>query len=118
MISGSVLYPSIVDTRTGLVWQSRPDATPKTFEEARTYCASQGGMWRVPTKKELLTLVDIHQGTDTPTIEPSNFPETLMSLYRSASPVVGTSLLGMVDFRNGTTAFGQNVDPLPVRCVR
>ncbi len=61
--------PYIIDQRTGLTWQrfsiAFPAAPPMDFAAATAYCAAysvpvgalQKG-WRVPSYKELLTLVD------------------------------------------------------------
>ena len=57
----------IVDSKTHLRWQRFPDLTERSFTDAGNYCpaadsvkagwGSPGG-WRLPTVKELLTLVD------------------------------------------------------------
>jgi hypothetical protein len=48
---------TVTDNRTGLVWQ-RGYGAPRTQGAAQTYCASLGGSFRLPTYKELDTLVD------------------------------------------------------------
>src|SRR3712207_5444308 len=52
----------VTDVRTGLVWQQAPNAMQYTWDAANTYCRglTLGGMtgFRIPTLKELMTLVD------------------------------------------------------------
>jgi hypothetical protein len=53
----------IQDLRTGLYWQRYPLATGASFDAAAAYCAQLSldtltTGWRVPSYKELLTLVD------------------------------------------------------------
>jgi hypothetical protein len=51
-----------VDRKTGLTWQRATPPGRRKMENAKTYCATQttlpGKGWRLPTIKELLTLVD------------------------------------------------------------
>jgi hypothetical protein len=56
-ISGEGM-PSVADTRTGLTWQRELDSKSYTWSGAVAYCSELGGGWRLPTKKELLTLID------------------------------------------------------------
>jgi hypothetical protein len=57
---------TVRDTKTGLVWQ-QPFKTGMLLADARNYCASQGGSWRLPTIKELITIYDYsYPGGGTP----------------------------------------------------
>ncbi|MBN2573436.1 MAG: DUF1566 domain-containing protein [Deltaproteobacteria bacterium] len=51
-----------VDMKTGLTWQRVSSATRRKLADAQSYCATDTGLpgtgWRVPTIKELMTLVD------------------------------------------------------------
>jgi hypothetical protein len=53
---------TVVDPATGLMWTRETIATDKTWSEAKAAAAAVtlGGFtdWRLPTRKELLTLVD------------------------------------------------------------
>jgi hypothetical protein len=49
---------SVTDTRTGLTWQRNIATESYTRSGAITYCSGLGTGWRLPTKKELLTLID------------------------------------------------------------
>ena len=49
------------DRFTGLVWQARLDSETRSWDDARAYCAAldtEGGGWRLPLLKELLSIVD------------------------------------------------------------
>jgi hypothetical protein len=54
-----------VDLKTGLVWQRVPPSTRTKLVDAQTYCATGSGLpgtgWRLPTVKELMTLVDFEK---------------------------------------------------------
>jgi hypothetical protein len=115
---GSGLYPDVVDRWTGLVWKKSAESGSTTLEEARTACAAYGGAWRVPTRKELLTLVNAAGLNASTTVDPV-FTGPVDTVYRSVSTLAGnTGLLIGVDFRSGATLAVQNVDPSFVRCVR
>ena len=47
------------DTLTNLVWQRQASTTTMTRAAAQTYCSSAGSDFRLPTLKELLSLVAI-----------------------------------------------------------
>ncbi len=67
----------IKDTYTGLVWQQGYSDAGLTFDEAAPYCAglSLGGhTWRVPSIRELATLVD--EARVAPAINVTMFPNT------------------------------------------
>lgn len=63
---------TITDMVTGLTWQQASDGTARSWSDAATYCdALQLGsqsVWRVPSPKELLTLVDA--GRTNPAMNP------------------------------------------------
>jgi hypothetical protein len=52
---------TVTDNRTGLTWQRSVDPVRYTWDQAKSYCQGlllAAGGWRLPTYKELLTLVD------------------------------------------------------------
>jgi len=49
---------TVNDARTSLRWQRSVPETAMTWAAADAYCANRGGAWRLPTLKELLTIVD------------------------------------------------------------
>jgi hypothetical protein len=62
---------AVVDSVSGLVWRPVADAEKKefTFDEATKLCTdAKGGTWRLPTRIELVTLLDL--GKTNPTSDP------------------------------------------------
>ena len=62
---------AVLDNETGLVWEQSPDANPRTWANALSYCVdktvgSRRG-WRLPTIQELSSLMD-------PTVTNPSFP--------------------------------------------
>jgi hypothetical protein len=119
----------IVDAYTHLVWL-RVVAGGLSFQYAATYC--QGlppdgtHIWRVPSYKELLTLVDEHPHFEYDSdalvphaIDPNAFPQTpVTSAYWTSSmdPVDPTQAYE-VEFQKGTASYAPLSTPLNVRCV-
>jgi hypothetical protein len=67
----------VMDNYTGLVWQQGNSSATTTFMEAGNYCASlglNGHTWRLPSIRELATLVDEAQVA--PSINRTMFPNT------------------------------------------
>jgi hypothetical protein len=112
---------SVADNRTGLVWQQAISASTHTFASAKTACTMLGSGWRLPTKKELLTLVDptVPLGTAVPAIDPIAFPNTPPEAFLwSSSPLAGSAdsawgvqVTGIAVNRPDTSLYN-------VRCVR
>ncbi|SFV71356.1 Chitinase [hydrothermal vent metagenome] len=50
---------NILDRTTALLWQNSPDTngSKMLWEEAKNYCASLSGSWRLPSRKELAGLL-------------------------------------------------------------
>ena len=105
---------TILDSRTRLQWERRASAPPElfTFDEATTRCAglTTGGFsWRVPTVKELQSLVD--EGQSDPVhgyIASPPFAVTgaarLDSMWWTSTPVVGqTGKHWAVSFGHGAS---------------
>jgi len=129
---------TIVDTLTGLVWQKVPSPSSLTLAEARAYCESTlsaaklGGYddWRLPTKIELLSIVDYSQwipeliGSEFAASRvfapPPALPEGHPTAFWTASPVAGSSTneWWTVEFSVGGTSRGPETSALQVRCVR
>lgn len=49
---------TVTDTSTTLTWQRSDTCSVSTWDAAKAVCASAGASFRLPTRKELLTLVD------------------------------------------------------------
>jgi hypothetical protein len=126
---------TIADHYTGLVWERAAPSVQYSFSDAANYCQGLSlngfGNWRVPSYKELLTLVDENPhfeyengGLVPHAIDPQAFPGTAVGTpYWTSSmyPEDPTqSSAYAVDFRNGQ-AFQTSTAPttvLFVRCVR
>ena len=86
------------DSQTRLTWQRTASTTFFIWADAKTYCAGVGvsaGLggtgWRLPTKKELLTLVDYSLTSSTSRIDSNAFPSATGISGWTATPVAGSS---------------------------
>ena len=79
----------VKDNVTGLEWQQATASGTYTWQQAIDYCnnLSLGGKddWRLPTIKELTTLVDSSIPYPGPTINATFFPGTVASSYWSST---------------------------------
>ncbi|WP_028325727.1 DUF1566 domain-containing protein [Desulfatirhabdium butyrativorans] len=82
---------TVTDTSTGLMWQQETPDNTKNWEQALSYCENLtlGGHtdWRLPTIKELLSLVDYSHRH--PAINTAFFPGTVASYYWSSTTDAG-----------------------------
>jgi hypothetical protein len=110
---------AVADNRTGLVWQRTLSTGTHTWEGAQAYCAALGPNWRLPTYKQLLTLVDPTRSN--PSIDPV-FPETPAVSFWTASRSLGSDGTPdwprRVDFSTGASDFSASTAANRVRCVR
>jgi hypothetical protein len=124
LVNGTGGTATVRDVNTGLTWQQLPASTAMTFAAARSTCAGLGGTlggagWRLPTEKELLTLVDFAQ-TAPPFIDSTAFPGTPPSEYSWASTWSSNSgTYGwVVDFNDAIGLTSALSNAATVRCVR
>ena len=114
---------TVVDTKTKLMWQQTVSDPTYLPSDARTYCPSLalpfgGSGWRLPTVKELATLLDRSRAAG-PMIDAAAFPATPPGLYWTATPDASSSANGWsVDFSSGRIARAPLTQSLKVRCVR
>src|SRR5215472_2763046 len=69
---------TVYDNKTKLTWQQQ-SASQITLSAAPTYCSSlglDGDTWRLPTMKELITIVDYSIAPNGPAIDSAAFPGT------------------------------------------
>ena len=93
---------TVYDTATTLTWQRAANMTGMTWAKAGPYCAGltdpAGGGWRLPTVKELTTLLD-YSRPGSPFIDPVAFPGVpaqsssgAVNAFWSATSLVGMSV--------------------------
>ena len=105
----------VFDTQTGLVWQQVSSSSTMSWADARLYCA---GTWRVPSMKELQTLVD--EAETDPALDTAAFPDVSGAAgyeYWSSSPVAGLSSIAWwyVEFHWGSDSYGDPTHACRVR---
>lgn len=115
----------VEDNRTGLVWQRQIDAESLSWADAKRYCellTLQGRGWRLPSYKELLTIIDPTQNS--PAIDRTAFPDTPRSWFWTAStyvwplPAEPSANAWQVFFLDGTSIDAEVTKQNRVRCVR
>jgi hypothetical protein len=109
--------PVVVDVVTRLSW-SRQAQTATTYDDAWKACLSLGNAWRVPTRIELVSLIDFTQPSGSPTVDPTVFPSVKALLTWTSSAVAGDAAppsTWTVDFTTGLTASGGSASQ--VLCV-
>lgn len=109
----------VTDLRTGLVWQQMPSAMQYTWSAATTYCRNLNvaGMtgFRIPTLKELMTLVDPTRVR--PAIDAKAFPNTALAWFWTAANRASVGVAS-VSFETGGSGYFAETNQLRVRCVR
>ncbi len=131
-VRGGQLIPSdlnrsgeiVTDNTTTLQWQDDANVKTitKTWMEAINYCENTlalGGHtdWRLPNKKELLSITD-HSRYD-PTIDTSVFTNTASSNYWSSTTSANdTESVWVVHFDSATSNYHYKTEDYYVRCVR
>jgi Protein of unknown function (DUF1566)/PEGA domain len=109
----------VSSTKTALTWQRDVEMRSVTQSEASTYCSGltlAGGGWRLPTREELTSIVDLR---NSPTIARSVFPNTLAGCFWSSSSYTGArDRAWLVNFADGYASFDTVLKPCRVRCVR
>ena len=108
------------DESTGLTWQRRVEHDNYSWRDAGHHCStldSNGGGWRLPSVRELLSLVDV--GRVEPAIDTSAFPDTPSEFFWSSSPSTAPAGTAWgVNFTRGASAAGLVGTEAHVRCVR
>jgi len=110
---------TVRDNRSGLVWQQGFSPGEQAQAASVTYCTSLtlGGGWRLPTKDELLSIVDSSRSN--PSIDTAFFPGTPSTWFWSSSPVAGSPSVGWyVYFSSGNANVYDATSMYRARCVR
>jgi hypothetical protein len=117
LLEGQAPNDTVTDTVTGLVWQRTLSASSYTWADATNYCTALGASWRVPSVKELLTIVD--ESRSNPAIDTTVFPATPNGwLWTSSGSASSPGDAWYVDFYHGTTYRDGKASSSRVRCVR
>jgi hypothetical protein len=113
---------TVYDTKTKLTWQRTVPTAAYSWADAKSYCASAavsailGGTGRLPTIKELATIVDY---ANFPRIDATAFPGTLgVYFWTSTAKLGSTTFAWIIDFSQGPMTINAVTDMLDVRCVR
>ena len=121
---------TIRDAKTRLEWQR--DVRDEAFKwvNASSHCSSLtlDGLagWRMPTYKELLTIVDedphteVENGELVPkALDPNAFHDAPVPYYWTSTPLAGNpSLMWQINFKSGASGTQDKDSSLYVRCVR
>jgi Protein of unknown function (DUF1566)/Thrombospondin type 3 repeat len=116
----------ILDNVTGLMWQQATEPGTYNWDQALTYCENltlpEGGYsdWRLPTIKELTTLMDSSIPPPGPTLNTNYFPDTVASYYWSSTTLENdTARAWYADFHFGFLNNGSKPEGyIYVRAVR
>ena len=113
----------VIDLNTGLMWQQTIPSSTYTKSNSSSYCnrLTYAGYddWRLPTPKELLTIVD--NSRHDPAIDTTYFPNipSLPGFWSSATYIIMTDIAWYVDFSDGwVLTNSSNPGNHYVRCVR
>ena len=129
-VSGSTANATVTDNKTKLVWQQDAPLTNYTWEEAKSHCATVGEVlggtgWRLPTIKELATLLDQNRRNFSLYFDTLVFPNDDPSgFYWSATAFSGAPKDGVppsawtVAFHYGFISTNDRAMKNYVRCVR
>jgi len=111
---------TVLDSKTGLTWEQPASTTLLGWADARSYCTAKGGGWRLPTIKELFSLVDFGKtmSSTSPMID-AMFTGTQSAIYWSSTVAAGLpSLAWYVAFDDGHARTIDMTNMGYVRCVR
>lgn len=119
LFSSSVIF----DQQTGLMWQRGFSSAPQTYDQALAYCGAstlgEHSDWRVPTRIELLSIVDASQAK--PAIDSAVFPGTPSEHFWTSTPyATNATTTWVVGFNSGylSSVYRTSADTHWVRCVR
>lgn len=111
------------DPKYHLMWEDTPHAkeTKLNYAQAKTYCRELdlGGFhnWRVPTLKELLTIVDYRRYKPA-IIEPFKYVEEESSYWTTTLYIGESGSRWVVNFEDGATSDASETYDRYGRCVR
>ena len=104
------------DTLTSLVWQQTFSPTKMAYAQALVYCPSG---YRLPTVKELQSIIDPTVASGGVRIDPIAFPNTPYDDFWSSTPLAANpSNAWYVSFSGGNWNSGPTSTSRYVRCIR
>jgi hypothetical protein len=111
---------TVTDNVTGLVWERAGNPESYLRDQAFAYCAAKGNGWRLPSRLELVSLVDFTIAAPGPTINQTMFPNTPPDRFWTDSPQTASNLYWTISFLDGGTNYNTLLDTTvhSVRCVR
>lgn len=93
------------------------DGKTVTYEKAEKAVAELGEGWRLPTRQELESILDLSRHE--PAIDTDKFPDTKSKHYWTSTPCAwNSSAVWVVDFANGYVTDGSRYAFACVRAVR
>jgi hypothetical protein len=111
---------TVLDARTGLVWQKKASGPAATWLDALAHCESLAldgaNDWRLPSIKELSSLVT-GEGDGSP-LAPGFFPDSLDRIWSSTASVQSPNAAWYLDGVSGSVAHQGTAMTAQVRCVR
>jgi hypothetical protein len=109
---------TVYDEMTSLRWQRSAASDPLAWDAAKAYCTSLGAGCRLPTSKELLSLVD---WTKSAAIDLDVFPDTPPGDYWAVTPAAGSAGDALTVSFGDATYTGSRTAPVTeahqVRCI-
>jgi len=109
---------TVTDNNTGLIWQQTDNGNSYNWNSAVTACGSLAAGFRLPTKKELLTIVNYEITYPGPAID-SKFKNTRSTFYWSSTTSAANSAHAWgVNFSFGSVYVYYKDSALPIRCVK
>jgi RNA polymerase sigma factor (sigma-70 family) len=110
----------VTDPATGLTWQRSTSSATMSATAATTYCAALnlgGYSWRLPSEKELATLVD--ETRVSPAIDVSAFPDTAPDVWYWSSTIASPNPTERwaLNYNDGFAYFRSSSSTSYVRCV-
>lgn len=111
---------TVVDMKSQLTWEQNASTELYTWNEAMAHCLNlqlDGSGWRVPSMKELQTIVD--ETRIEPSIDVTVFMGTKLEPYWSSSQrAANTGERWLISFDYGGATRDSLNAAYPVRCVR
>jgi Protein of unknown function (DUF1566) len=114
----------VMDKVTGLTWQRSPTAQTYSFQGAYSYCAGLSlggaGTWRLPTRWELLTIVDssLFKPAANLAIFPTVLPQRYWTGFGTTNDKTGVASTYVVNFYDGSSEWGGATGANTAICVR